>query len=258
MVLPDMHFPNHSVSAMRTVLQAIKEIRPDEVVLTGDVLDCSQWSRHPTWSVSEVAKHSYLNDEVAPFRSYVEEGKRWSGNWRWVFGNHDQWPERLLSQQVAHELAGDLTKLITPSALLKDLFKTIVPYIDVGLPHYEIAPNLWCVHGWTHSKHAAMKHLEKARTLSIVHGHTHRVQRVTERIATTDEYITAWSPGCLCEFQPMWRHGVPTDWVRGFSVIYHSKSDPTDWQANTHLIENDGRAVLEGGQVIRSDYRWGK
>jgi hypothetical protein len=86
-----------------------------------------------------------------------------------------------------------------------------------------------------------------------VHGHTHRIQSVTERLPETDRYITAWSPGCLCNFQPMWLHGKPTNWARGLSFVYHSKHDPLDWTETTHRIEADGRAILDGGISVRPE-----
>ena len=125
---------------------------------------------------------------------------------------------------------------------------TWVPY-GKSLPHYEITPNLWAIHGWYHARHAAAKHLEAAGSaVSIVHGHTHRQQLASTRNVVTGDVHKAWSPGCLAGLQPMYRHQQPTDWVHGFSMVYVG-SNPLDWTEYLITIEQ-GRCILPDGQEI--------
>lgn len=267
LVIPDIHFPNHHVPSLRTVLGVARELRPRRVILLGDALDCTPWTGHLKTKLSEREVHSYLSDEIDPLRAYLAELRRWTGEIHFVGGNHEAWPERLLANlvRVSNSLVNDIAGSFLPQHQLADLvdsYAVQTPDVDmddaVGIPHFEIAPNLWAVHGWSHSKHSAAKHMEMAMgTVSVVYGHTHRQQSAVSRNPVTNEYVMAWSPGCLCKFQPMYRHGTPTTWSRGFSVIRHSKRDPLDWQQNTYLIRHDGRAILEGGLNVKpQDYRW--
>lgn len=256
--LPDMHFPFHSVGGLRTCLQAIKHLRPRQVVLGGDLVDCSHFSRHPKQCTAET-KHAYLADAIEPLRSYLREIRRWTGRLVWIMGNHDAWVERWLAQALPDSVADDLGTLITPTALLKDEVDEIIPYMAQGIPHYEIAPNLWSVHGWAHSRYAAARHLDMARTRSVVFHHTHRAQSFVTRVPESNEVLQAWSAGGLAIPQQFYHHGAPSDHVLGFSVIYHSKHDPSDWSANTHLIRpSDFRAILDGGHHAYPDYDWSR
>jgi predicted phosphodiesterase len=259
LVAPDIHVPNHNRPAVNTFLQACKLVMPDVTVFLGDALDMTSWTRHAGSSIEELGGHDYMVDGIEPFRRFLAEVRRWTGKIVMVEGNHEQWAERKLVQDLPTDLAKLGIRTMTPHALLGDLFDEWIPYARQGIPHYKIAPNLWAVHGWSIAKYASAKHQDLARVVSVVHGHTHRVQRWVDRNPVTEDYLEGWSPGCLSQFQPAWKHGQPTNWARGLSTIYHSKNDPNDWHADTALIRaRDGRAILDGGMTVSPDYDWRK
>lgn len=258
LILPDMHIPNHNRRAMDAVLQGARLLMPDRIILLGDMLDMTSWTRHKKSALAEVAGHHYWHDAIIPARAFLTELRRWCGSLHFIAGNHEAWAERFMVQELPADIAEVGCRTMTPSALLGHLFDDWIPYAVKGLPHFEIAPNLWGVHGWGVAKHAAAKHLDLARVVSVVHGHTHRVQSFTSRNPITNEYMTGWSPGCLSQLQPIWRHGEPTAWAMGVSTIHHSKHDPNDWQAHTSLIRQDGRVILDGGLHVTPKYKWPK
>ena len=86
--------------------------------------------------------------------------------------------------------------------------------------------------------------------MSIVCGHVHRQQLVARRLLESGRVVKAWSPGCLSELQPAWRHSLPTDWTCGFSLVFVSK-ERKSWQEYIITIDRD-RCVLPGGTVVRA------
>ena len=52
---------------------------------------------------------------------------------------------------------------------------------------------------------------------SFVCGNTHRADSYIIRQVKSGT-IGAWSPGCLCELQPLWQHTNPTEWSHGYGL----------------------------------------
>lgn len=58
---------------------------------------------------------------------------------------------------------------------------------------------------------------------NCVFGHIHRAQADVGR-SLHNGVTGTWSPGCLCELQPLWNHGAPTDWTHGYAVQFISRT----------------------------------
>ena len=67
----------------------------------------------------------------------------------------------------------------------------------------------------------------------------------------TQRVMKAWSPGCLSKLQPLYMAHNPTEWVQGFSLIYVSSDDRTDWTEYNITIDR-GRCILPDGKVLRA------
>ena len=116
-------------------------------------------------------------------------------------------------------LGPDLYALISPRAIGEGRKRwTWVPYKS-ELAHYEITPDLWALHGWSHAKSAARIHQDRAVSVSVVYGHTHRQQSEARRDPATGRVLKSWSPGCLCSCGRCMRR-TSTSWVQGFSIVY--------------------------------------
>jgi UDP-2,3-diacylglucosamine pyrophosphatase LpxH len=260
MVLPDLHLPVHDRSALRIVLKAFDYLKPQRLVILGDWLDAAFASAHPASSRKEAKQGGYIASEIEPCRRLLEEFEEHAKEIIYIEGNHEFRVERLITRNGGAWLA--IPELVLPSKLLSMNRKkkfTWIPYQHnatskdgYSLPHYKIADGLIAVHGWSTSKHSARKHLELVRGWSIVHGHTHRAQSDSARHPMTGRVNQAWSPGCLAQLQPMWRHGSPTEWTHGFSLIY-CRNDLSKWTAYTVTIDQgecilpDGTKITDGG-----------
>jgi hypothetical protein len=70
--LPDAHFPEHDPEAMAVALAAIRRIKPRRVVILGDWLEASAFSRHPRNKINEAA----ADFETGPGREARSERRR--------------------------------------------------------------------------------------------------------------------------------------------------------------------------------------
>ena len=258
--LPDSHHPYEDQTAMEAVVKIAEYLRPDVLGFHGDQMDCSQFSRHAKRTFDQSIAQSWRHEEAAAFLEDLERLEPYAKEFVYLEGNHEAWVKSHLIKTLGPEMALDVYELYSPRALVEQCLvdKGDKPFFwvdyDSGdvLNHYEIAPNLWAIHGWSHSKYAATKHLDKAKTVSITYGHTHRKQLDSTRIPATNAPLYSWSPGCLCEFaQNYTYHSGPTDWTHGVTVIYQSRANPNNW---THYVVpiDRGYCVLPDGKEIRA------
>lgn len=248
MVLPDLHVPHHDPAALGCVLKAYEALRPEEVVVLGDWLDCEAFSSHPRSSMGELIAHRFIDNEVAECVEILDSLQKYRNHLAFVEGNHEQRVERWAAA-LGNDLGKSLYELISPAHLLS---KGRSNFTWVGytseLAHYEIAPDLWALHGWSFAKNAARIHLDRAITVSIVYGHTHRQQSESRRDPATGRILKSWSPGCLSKLQPIYRQNMPTTWVHGFSLVYVGESG---WTEYTITIDR-GSCVLPDGTEIKA------
>lgn len=263
LVLPDSHHPFEDKAAMRIVEIVAGLVKPERVVILGDWLDAAGWSRHPSRSRAEVAVHDFAA-ELESCGAAIDRIQAASGAREVAFveGNHEARVEAVCLQ--LGPLGAAVYDMVSPRRLLTQgrpwlkwipyspsIGERCTPRRGPGMGHYKITPDLWAVHGWSIATHAAAKHMDLARTISLVHGHTHRQQSISRRILETGRVVKAWSPGCLSELQPAWRHALPTDWVCGFSLVYVRSSDRRSWTDYTVTIDR-GSCVLPGGTSVRA------
>lgn len=248
MVLPDLHVPHHDRAALACVLRAYEILKPDEVVVLGDWLDCESFSRHPRGSMAELRAHKFIDEEVAPCVEILDKLQANENKLVYVEGNHEQRIERFAAA-LGNDLGRDIYSLISPERLLRANRKNFVwiPYTS-ELAHYEITPDLWALHGWSFAKSAARIHLDRAVSVSIVYGHTHRQQSEARRDPASGRVLKAWSPGCLSKLQPIYRQNLPTSWVHGFSLVYVGANG---WTEYTVTIDS-GSCVLPDGREIKA------
>lgn len=248
MVLPDLHIPHHDRAALACVLKAYEHLRPDEVVILGDWLDCEQFSTHPKSSMAEVRAHRFVDDELQPCIQTLDKLQAYGNKLVYIEGNHEQRIERF-AISLGNGLGPELYALVCPRAIFAQGRKgfTWISYKS-HLAHYEITPDLWALHGWSFAKSAARIHQDRAVSVSVVYGHTHRQQSEARRDPASGRVLKAWSPGCLCKLQPLYQQNLPTSWVQGFSIIYIGKSGR--WTDYTVTIQ-DGECVLPDGRQIK-------
>lgn len=252
MVLPDAHFPNFCPKAMGAVLLAHEVLKPDEVVVLGDWLDCEAWSAHPKKALTEDRAKSFHKHEIQPVNRALNIFAEHSKKTAYLAGNHEDRVERRLCDMGS--LGASIEELVSPKLLLSEGRGSRFEYISYNaeveqpLPHYKIAEDFIAIHGWSFAKQAATKHLEIAKCYSLVHGHTHRRQLATTREPITGRVFQASSPGCLSRLQPLYLQHNPSEWSHGFDLIWVT-NDRKSWTSYTVMIR-DGVCVLPGGLKV--------
>ena len=249
-VLPDRHVPEHDEAAVSCVERCLKLIEPDLIVDLGDFISGQSFSEFPKQKRAEVtsAAESFEEYELRPALAQLERLAEICPRIILLSGNHDARPERWCSKRGYTFLLD----LVDPHRYFKahlDANLRCIPWsTDRSCSaYYNITADLIAIHGWNAGKYAATRHLEAAAPLSVVHGHTHRDQRDSVRGFNTGRKRVAWSPGCLCQLQPVYgTSGSPTAWSHGFSLIYIGRSSWTDYTVSI----TDGQCVLPGGTQV--------
>lgn len=247
MVLPDLHFPYHDPEVLSVVLRTHALLKPERTVILGDWLDAGGFSSFGNESLAQRGASNFARDEIDPCNDALDQLQENTKLLVYIEGNHEFRVEKCAAN-LGKTFEG-IYDLVSPERLLSRDRKGFkwVPYRE-KLSHYKIADDLLALHGWSHSKYPAARHLDLTRSYSVVFGHVHRQDTAVRRDPITDRIIKAWSPGCLSKLQPMYLAHEPTDWVNGFSLIY-VKNDLSRWREFTVTIQ-DGEAVLPDGRLV--------
>ena len=88
LIVPDIHFPNHDPHALDCLKQACEIIKPDEVVLLGDVVDCATFSTHVKSRIEQKAQ-DFRESELSPATDLLEFFARFADKIVYLEGNHE-------------------------------------------------------------------------------------------------------------------------------------------------------------------------
>lgn len=224
--IPDSHGTGIDPKAARALLDDLEIIKPAEVVMLGDHLDCGGFlAQHHT--VGYVSQTGYtFEEDVQAANQFLDNVQQRVGraSYHYIEGNHER---RLENWCVTQALKNGQDAQYLLSMFSADVVLNIQKrgmrwvkqneyYDDVPLPATIKLGNCFFTHGSSTSKHAAHAHLQKFGG-NVVYGHTHRMDSYFMRTVKTGG-IGAWSPGCLCKLQPSWQHTNPTDWAHGYGL----------------------------------------
>jgi predicted phosphodiesterase len=217
----------HDVNAINLVDSIIRDIKPDKIVLLGDMLDLPDWSTHyiikPEFTYTTQASIDYLASWIYNIRPYCKEMV-------YIEGNHEK---RMIDSIIKNTIQAygirpanepDVPPLMSIPYIL-GLHKMGVDYIgDYPKGEYYINNNLACVHGHkvgSKSGQTVTKLLENAR-VSIITGHTHRLEMAHKTIWTRGEpkFYQAATLGTLARIDGIVPSGSARhNWQQGFGVV---------------------------------------
>jgi Calcineurin-like phosphoesterase len=225
-IIPDTHGAKASKVAIEALLSDIKAINPQEIIMTGDHVDCGGHLalHHVLGYVAETA-YSY-EDDLASANAFLDSLRLAapSAKIEYIEGNHERRVETwCVTMTLRHGADSEgLRKLYAPEFRL-NLKERGIPYYRDSVCHDGLqVPGIikrgkcYFFHGFNISKHATSATVEKIAG-NCVFGDTHRVQSdVVVKVGVG--VIGAWNPGCLCERQPLWQHTNPTEWTHGYGL----------------------------------------
>ncbi len=248
---PDIHFPDQDPEALAVAEAAQREFKPDNVIIGGDMLNCSPFARHPKQKMRDGAIVDFKATELDVGNAFLDRVQEHTKYTHFLEGNHDAWLERW-TVGVGHA-AMALHSLISIQVNLSQNRKDFkyIPQIAFKTDRttfVELHPKLICVHGWCATKYAAARHRELNPFQSIIFNHTHRRQEDTLTYRVAEMPSVAMSAGCLCNRTPMYQHtGCETGWTHGFWVAYVGRESFTVYS----VLINKGRAILPNGKEVR-------
>ena len=260
-VLGDQQAPYHDPAAHALVCEALSDLDPDFVVLTGDTVDFPDISRHkdnPEWHVPAQA---CIDSGYRLLRDYVESC---NAGFTKLLGNHDERirnelllrAERLYGIRPAPtaEQPEQADPLSIRNLLHLDELGIELIQPNGGYQHaqHTITSDIVVRHGWLTGANAPDKSLRNM-DFSLIFGHTHR-QSVTKRLVhdhtgRVREQI-AVETGCLCRLEGGLGYAVDPNWAQGFAVA--SVWDDGAFNVELATIKNNGDNKL----LMFREHQW--
>jgi len=233
--------PFHDEDSMSLALIAVNELQPDNIVLTGDMIDLPDMSRFEQrhdWQQSTQASIDRYHRFLAELKANAPDAKIVV-----VHGNHEARLDRMVRADAA-QLIG-LRRANAERELAVLTLQYLVRYDELGVESVDGYPNaaywleddLKVTHG-THTKKGGSNAARYLQTEdeSTIYGHTHRIEVAYRTQATRlgSRVIAAASPGCLARtdgYVPGVRYSVDSqgrtvprseDWQNGLLIVNHS------------------------------------
>lgn len=218
-VLSDLHIPDNDPKAVAIAERFIVEVKPNMIVLNGDILETkavSRWPRNPTEEAIE-----NLQREVDITKAWLTRLRGLAPKAKFVYieGNHEH---RLKSYLYSNAPALSFLEAVSMKALL-GLPELDIRYIntkgarwtdtyirwgDLLIGHFDVT----CARAGA----AALRLLDKYG-ISLLQGHTHKVASVHAK-GLLSGLIGGWEIGCLCRLEPDFM--AMANWSHGFAVVH--------------------------------------
>ena len=242
--------PLHDLKAIAIATEIIKEIKPDRVIMLGDMLDLPDWSTHyvrsPEFYFTTQPSLDWLASWIKELRPYCKEMV-------YIEGNHEK---RMIDSIVQNTIQAygikpanepDVPPIVSVPYML-GLHKIGVEYIG-NYPHGEfyINDNLVCIHGnkvGPKSGQSVMKMLDSPR-ISVIQGHVHRLEMGHKTVWSHGQpkIYQAVSLGTLARIDGVVPGGgTRYNWQQGFGIVEY---DNDRFQIDSVGIY-DGKAIFKG------------
>ena len=242
--------PLHDLKAIAIATEIIKEIKPDRIIMLGDMLDLPDWSTHyirsPEFYFTTQPSLDWLASWIKELRPYCEEMV-------YIEGNHEK---RMIDSIVQNTIQAygikpanepDVPPIVSVPYML-GLHKMGVEYIG-NYPHGEfyINDNLVCIHGnkvGPKSGQSVMKMLDSPR-ISVIQGHVHRLEMGHKTVWSHGQpkIYQAVSLGTLARIDGVVPGGgTRYNWQQGFGIVEY---DNDRFQIDSVGIY-DGKAIFKG------------
>jgi len=235
----------HDEQAISAALSVLKDVRPNQVILLGDLLDLPAFGRYEQ---TEDYAHTtnmalqYACNLLDTIRSLV--GKK--AEIIILEGNHER---RIEKQNKSNMLAnfslrqeGDVSNFpILSIPHLLNLEKRNVKYVE-GYPagNFWLNERLQVIHGHrVNSSGSTAAKIAKEENVSTILGHIHRIEQhmVTSNVYNGGKTNAAYSTGCLCKIDgsvPSAKGSTKLDgsavknyenWQQGFGVVSYGEGN---------------------------------
>lgn len=218
-VLPDIHVPLHSKPAMSCVYQAMEIVKPDAMILLGDVAELESVSM---WQWKK-KKRPHLDDQLKLVDKELKVSNKLLDNIDcacdlsgvvdkfYCEGNHEVWLDNFIEENPHLE-----DKYGVENAFKLDernyQYYPYGKYLTIGdLNFYHGGHYAGIYHAMNHVKHLAS---------NVMYAHHHDVAR--EGLASMRGVHAAWCIGSLKQYNSesnKWLKGRKVNWSHAFAIV---------------------------------------
>lgn len=229
LILNDVHIPFHDPVAVSVALEHGDKIKPDVIILNGDIIDfylLSKYETNPTLRMS-------LLDEIDRLKVFLEHMRDRFPDSAIYYkeGNHE---ERLT--RFGWRICPQMTSLVSPGG--NPLF-SLGELIDADYYNVKVIENkqpirlgqhLHIFHGHEFypqltNQVSVSRALYLRAGVNALCGHLHRSDSNTK--STVDKTISTFSVGCLCKVHPEYR--PLNEWSQGFATVANNNGAWSVW-----------------------------
>lgn len=242
--------PLHDLKAVAIATQIIKDLKPDKIIMLGDMLDLPDWSTHfvrsPEFYFTTQPSIDWLASWIRELRPHCKEMV-------YLEGNHEK---RMIDSIIQNTIQAygikpanepDVPDLISVPYIL-GLHKIGVEWIgNYPQGEYYINDNLVCIHGnkvGAKSGQSVMKMLDSPR-ISVIQGHVHRLEMAHKTVWThgNPKIYQAVSCGTLARIDGIVPGAAARyNWQQAIGVVEYDKER---FQIDTVGIY-EGKAIFRG------------
>jgi predicted phosphodiesterase len=234
LVIPDVHLTESVPKVYQLVKKYIPLFNPTDVVILGDFMDVSSLSFWDKDKRRKIEGRRYMK-EVATANAELDYIQKHCKNVVFLEGNHENRVEKYIDSNPELEGVMDIP-------IVLKLKQRGIKYIPVN--HLYRMGHLYFTHGYYYNKHYAHKTLD-AYGCNLIVGHVHRpdFSYTTARMTTPK---SCWGLGSLCDVDPDYMNGVPTQWGQQFAVVYMNEDTKLFNVYPIQIINNS--FIFEGKQ----------
>ena len=236
-LINDVHVPYHDAETVAAVKRGIKHLKPDILLLGGDIADfynVSTFNKDPS-------REEDFETEIHEVRDFLKDVKN---NWgaksvKYMLGNHEKRMQKYISKNSPdlHWVEG-----------LQ--FEKIMKLDEIGIDY--IPERYWNHKGVMYSHldkalkwgGASSKNIGMDYNTTVVHTHNHKVGHTSH--GDRDFYDN----GCLCKLEADYVSGPPM-WTQAFMIVDYLNDKPyfRQIQIKDHQFILDGKLYTPKGAV---------
>lgn len=235
----DAHLePGKAHPAYRIARQFTLDMQPTHLIIGGDFSEVGSLSAWQRPGHIELEGKRYASD-VMQVRQELDDFEYSLPDTQIIYigGNHEDRVRRYIEKCPQLEGKLDWARDVG----LEERGISWYPYNDYEQNCFRLGELLY-LHGTFYNKYYARTTLESIGD-NCVFGHAHKSQHWTQRLKARQRPHAAWGVGCLCDVNPEWKRGKPTDFVNSFAYIEYRK----DKTFNLHeLFIINGALIFDG------------
>jgi UDP-2,3-diacylglucosamine pyrophosphatase LpxH len=246
-IIPDCHIPYENKKAYNLMLDVMKDIKPDEIVILGDYADfyaVSSHGRHP------LLMHTLKEEVEAVVKRINELDKLFPTTKKYFLeGNHEYRLERYI-QNMAPGLFG-VTETEHILQLHNRPTRRFIPY-GPNQSHHVLKSHLRA----RHEPVGSSARLTASRALcSLVYGHIHRIEE-SHAVGLDGTNHVAFSVGWLGDKNKDKVFGYVKNhhqWQLGFGVVRVNTSNRLFYHQKIHILESNAKySCIVDGKMYQS------